>query len=52
MSSMQDVSSSLKASLNARLDGALKWLTDSSTTNDRGACARLDGIVRTANACR
>jgi hypothetical protein len=46
---MQGVSSSSKASLNARLDGALKYLTDSSTSNDRGACTQLDGFIRTAN---
>jgi hypothetical protein len=47
---MQGVSSSSKASLNARLDGALKYLTDSSTSNDRGACTQLDGFIRTANS--
>jgi hypothetical protein len=47
---MQDVSSSTKASLNARLDGALKYLSDSSTANDRGACVQLDGFIRTASS--
>jgi hypothetical protein len=47
---MQDVSSSSIASLNARLDGALRYLTDSSTSNDRGACTQLDGFIRTANS--
>jgi hypothetical protein len=47
---MQDVSSNSKASFNARLDGALKYLTDSSTANDRGSCSQLDGFIRTANA--
>jgi hypothetical protein len=47
---MQDVSSGSKASLNARLDGALKYLSDTSTANDRGACTQLDGFIRTANS--
>lgn len=47
---MQDVSSSSIASLNSRLDGALKYLSDSSTANDRGACTQLDGFIRTANS--
>ena len=50
VSSMQDVSSNTKASLNAKLDGALRYLTDSSTSNDRGACTYLDGFIRTANS--
>jgi hypothetical protein len=50
VNSLQDVSTSTKASLNTRLDGALRYLTDSSTSNDRGACIHLDGFIRTANS--
>lgn len=50
VSNMQDVSSSTKASLNAKLDGALRYVTDSSSSNDRGACTYLDGFVRKANS--
>ncbi|MGI0042719.1 MAG: sialidase family protein, partial [Nitrososphaeraceae archaeon] len=50
VSSMPDVSSGTKASLNAKLDGALRYLSDGSPTNDRGACSYLDGFIRTANA--
>ena len=50
VNSLQDVSTSTKASLNTRLDAALRYLTDSSTSNDRGACIHLDGFIRTANS--
>jgi hypothetical protein len=50
VNSLQDVSANTKASLNTRLDGALRYLTDSSTSTDRGACIHLDGFIRTANS--
>ena len=49
VSGLQDVSSSTKGVLNARLDAALAYLTDGNTANDRGACTLLDGFIRAAN---
>jgi hypothetical protein len=50
VSNLQNVNSSTKGVLNARLDAALAYLTDGNTANERGACTQLDGFIRAANS--